>query len=863
MVAFVGVLLFVAAGAGFGWRGGVPRSTGQSAAGLARLQSLPLQAQSVISTTVGAGAPMFAARRSEDGYLAQGGGVSGRFDQAGAVVSAGAASLSFRSLAIGRGRRLDRLGRFSVAAEHGRVVYESRGVSEWYAAGPLGIEQGFTVTRRPAGVGRQLIVAVGFAGGLWARLSGSSVQFLTRPGRLALRYGGLSATDARGRVLPATLTVHGGELLLRVADVGARYPLRIDPFIQQGSKLTADDETDDGTFGTSVALSSDGDTALIGGQEASAAWVFTRSGSTWTQEGPKLTPTPATGYFGASVALSGDGSTAVIGANENGTGGGAWVFTNSNGTWTQQGPELSGSGETGFYAEFGASVALSGDGNTALISDPQDGATTMDTGAVWVFTRSGTTWTQQGPKLTPGDESGSGAFGTGVALSSDGTTALIGGSGDNGGIGAAWVFTSTDGTWTQQGSKLTADDETGTGAFGASVGLSSDGTTALIGGPQDNHSVGAAWVFKNSGGTWTQQGSKLTGGGETGAGYFGSNVALSPDGSSALIGGLEDNTDVGAAWVFTSSGGTWTQQGSKLTGSGERGQGTFGSGVALSDGGSTALVGGPGDNGDVGAAWVFTGGGTNTTPTGVPVNTVAPVVSGTAKAGDTLTCSTGTWTNDPTKFTYQWSADGTPIRGATASTYTVRSSDEGLTLTCAVRAANATHASASATTGKGVPITVPKVKGCPRATGSLSGIKLGLINLGMTRTQARHAYTHSSTRGVKYQDFFCLTPIGIRIGYGSPKVPKKYANKVIWASTSSAYYTVHGIRVGATVTAAGKALKLTGPIKVGLNDWYLAPNGTSTAVLKVRKGLIEEIGIGDKALTQGHKAQLDFLESLT
>jgi hypothetical protein len=158
---------------------------------------------------------------------------------------------------------------------------------------------------------------------------------------------------------------------------------------------------------------------------------------------------------------------------------------------------------------------------------------------------------------------------------------------------------------------------------------------------------------------------------------------------------------------------------------------------------------------------------------------------------------------------------------------------------------------------------VPHVAKCPAATGKLSGTRLGLVHLGMTRTQARHAYTKSSNRGKQYQDFFCLTPIGVRVGFGSRKVPKKYANHVIWASTSSAYYTVQRIRVGATVTAARKVLKLTGPIKVGRNDWYLAPNRTSTAVLKVRAGLIEEIGIGDKALTQGHKAQLDFLESFT
>ena len=131
----------------------------------------------------------------------------------------------------------------------------------------------------------------------------------------------------------------------------------------------------------------------------------------------------------------------------------------------------------------------------------------------------------------------------------------------------------------------------------------------------------------------------------------------------------------------------------------------------------------------------------------------------------------------------------------------------------------------------------------------------------MARAQARHEYTKSSDRGKKYEDFFCLTPIGVRVGYGSTKLPKKYADHVIWASTSSAYYTVNGVRVGATVAAAAKTLKLTGPIHVGLNDWYLAANGAATAVFKVRSGVIQEIGIGDKSLTNTTKADKTFLKS--
>ena len=115
------------------------------------------------------------------------------------------------------------------------------------------------------------------------------------------------------------------------------------------------------------------------------------------------------------------------------------------------------------------------------------------------------------------------------------------------------------------------------------MALSGDGNLALIGGPGDSSNVGAVWVFTRSNGVWTDQGPKLTGAGETGAGQFGASVSLSGDGSTALIGGPADNGGRGAAWVFTRSGSTWTQQGSKLTGSDESGAGRFGASVALSE----------------------------------------------------------------------------------------------------------------------------------------------------------------------------------------------------------------------------------------------------------------------------------------
>jgi hypothetical protein len=137
-------------------------------------------------------------------------------------------------------------------------------------------------------------------------------------------------------------------------------------------------------------------------------------------------------------------------------------------------------------------------------------------------------------------------------------------------MGAAWAYTRSGGVWTQQGSKLV-----GTGAVGQAeqgfVALSGDGNTAIVGGPRDNSYIGAAWVYTRSGGIWTQQGSKLVGTGAVGTLiYQGFSVALSGDGNTAIVGGSEDNFDsgcycgLGAAWVYTRSGGIWTQQGSKL-----------------------------------------------------------------------------------------------------------------------------------------------------------------------------------------------------------------------------------------------------------------------------------------------------------
>ena len=372
------------------------------------------------------------------------------------------------------------------------------------------------------------------------------------------------------------------------------------------------------TEGASVALSGDGNTAIVGGPgdngSKGATWVFTQSGGVWSQQGSKLVGTGGVGTFvdqGSSVALSSDGNTAIVGGPIDNSGVGAvWVFTQSGGVWTQQGSKLVPSNETG-NGSFGNSVALSADGNTAIVGGPLDNA---GVGAAWVFTRSGGVWSQQGSKLLANDESGEGEHGWSVALSADGTTALVGGRNDNGNVGAVRVFTQSGGVWSQQGPKLVGTGSVGTPVYqGHSVALSADGNTAIEGGYGDNNSVGAAWVFTRSNGVWSQQGSKLVGSAAFGPSEQGLSVALSGDGSTAMVGGPgDDGGNPGAAWVFSQSGGVWSQQGPKFFGTGYVAPSNNiieeGASVALSADGTTALVGGPGANADVGAIWVFSPG---------------------------------------------------------------------------------------------------------------------------------------------------------------------------------------------------------------------------------------------------------------
>jgi hypothetical protein len=365
--------------------------------------------------------------------------------------------------------------------------------------------------------------------------------------------------------------------------------------------------------GYAVAVSGDGNTALVGAYgdniSSGSASVFIRVGTSWVRQGPALVPTGGTGtnqYFGCAVALSADGNTALIGAYGDASSlGAAYVFTRSAGVWTQQGSKLVPVGIVGALGYFGFSVALSADGNTALIGADGDNGYA---GAAYVFARDGGVWSMSGGKLT--DIDGIGVvrhFGSSIAISGDGTTVAVGAYADNNFIGAVYFFLRTGNTWTRQGGKFVATIGVSIPQyFGSSVALSYDGNTALVGAYGDNNFTGAAYNYNRFGPYWLEQ-QKFLPVGAAGAGRYGTSVAITADGNTAIIGAEADNSYFGAAYICTRPLplGGWGQYVPKIVASGGTGAGSLGHSVAISASGNAALVGAFTDNAALGSAIIL------------------------------------------------------------------------------------------------------------------------------------------------------------------------------------------------------------------------------------------------------------------
>ncbi|WP_437689182.1 FG-GAP repeat protein [Sorangium sp. So ce176] len=511
------------------------------------------------------------------------------------------------------------------AIADGRIEYRRGDLVEWYVNGPLGLEQGFTLASAPAcrtAGGGPVTLALEAQSSLEAALTegGDAVEWRDADGRAVVRYTDLHVVDAEGKVLPARLAVNAGQVSLQVDDTGAVYPVVVDPLVwTEEDKLLAGDGAANNSFGRTVAIS--GDTAVVGAPNATTmvsgvlrnnggAYVFVRSGSTWTQQARLSCPDSGIGdgcgLLGYSVAIS--GNTIAAGApGKHGTGGSTpvgavYVFVGSGSSWTLEQKLYASDGAS--YDYFGQSVAL--DGDTLVASGQLHNHSASNDGAAYVFTRSGSTWTEQ-QELVPDDAAESDEFGWSVAISGD--SIVVGSRLDDTpatNAGSAYVFVRSGSSWTQQ-AKLV---EWGTGSglyFGWSVAISGD--TVLVGAYNywnPWNTSGAAYVFVRSGSSWTGQ-QVLSPIDSAAFDNFGMSVAI--QGDRAVIGAVGGDTPsvsgTGTAYVFERSGTTWTQQ-QEIFASDGAGSDSFGSAIALD--GDTVVVGAPGDDdlgSGSGSAYVF------------------------------------------------------------------------------------------------------------------------------------------------------------------------------------------------------------------------------------------------------------------
>ncbi|OAQ38844.1 hypothetical protein A5893_12425 [Pedobacter psychrophilus] len=434
------------------------------------------------------------------------------------------------------------------------------------------------------------------------------------------------------------------------------------------------------------------------------------------------------------------GSVSVTTLSGTATGSGNLTVEKANPPNTQQGSKIVGVGNTGAAVQ-GWSVSLSADGNTAIVGGYADNS---NQGAAWAYTRSGNSWSQQGSKLVGTGNTGTALQGYSVSLSADGKTAIVGGYLDNNEQGAAWVYTRSGNTWNQQGSKLVGTGIIGTALQGYSVSLSADGNTAIVGGYADNSNQGAAWAYTRSGNTWSQQGNKLVGTGNTGAARQGYSVSLSADGNTAIVGGYADNSNQGAAWAYTRNGNTWGQQGNKLVGTGNAGTARQGWSASMSADGNTAIVGGYNDNSGQGAIWAYNfvpSNNANLSALTTSAGNITPAfdaatIGYTSSVPDATTSITVTPTSTDATATIQ-----VRVNNETYATVTSGSASASLSLNSGANPIDVKVTAQDGTTTKTYTITVTRA--AVSANADLSALNLSSGILSPTFAAATIGYTAS------------------------------------------------------------------------------------------------------------------------
>lgn len=489
-------------------------------------------------------------------------------------------SCGFALKAFGYGDGLHTVPAGRIKAKGPRVEIQRGDLVEWYVNGPAGVEQGFTLAERPSGRRGDypLELRMDVLGDLKPQETrqGDTIRLVTGNERGALVYSHLHVFDALGREMPSAMESDGRQIVLKVDDRLAKYPLLVDPLIFSETKVRPLASTERDMFGASVAL--DGETLVAGaprddsqGTSAGAAYIFQRNNGTWSQI--QMFSGENGDRFGTSVAT--DGGVVVVGAPRDGTGS-AHVYELSGPTWAQLQELTPPNG--GASDEFGASLAM--DDGTIVIGAPD----AEQSGQAYVFVRNGASWEHQAT-LAAADLEGSAEFGGSVAIDGD---SIVVGAVDQDQTGAAYVFTRTGNAWNEQ-QKLTVDEADSNDEFGVAVAIEGD-TVAVA--AQRIRPGGAVYVFGRSAGTWSMQ-QKLTAIDEGNGDYFGASLAMDDDWMA--VGSIRDDDggmSSGSAYVYQRQSGAWVHQ-AKLAASDATGSEAFGTAVAVEPG--LVCVGAPED----------------------------------------------------------------------------------------------------------------------------------------------------------------------------------------------------------------------------------------------------------------------------
>jgi hypothetical protein len=593
---------------------------------------LPVSAQSQISATLGRNISAYRVVSDGNALLAEipPQELSVRFSSGGVEIFHGPSRWGMALRSYGYGKALKRVESAAPEVHSNRVEYRRVNLKEWYVNGPLGLEQGFTITqplRRPNT--HDFTLAITLSGNLATRL-GKDGLILTDDAS-SLRYSGLTATDAVGKHLPASLELLGSELRLHVDDSNARYPLTVDPWIQR-AKLTSSNGTFGDFFGSSVAIS--GDTLVVGapyatigsGYRQGAAFVFVKPASGWRNMTQTATLTAADGaiadLFGTSVAV--DRDTVVVGAPcatflDSCGRGAAYVFVKPADGWKDMTETAKLTARYGDFGDnFGSNVSLQG--RTLVIGapcapSPNDGLN-CGPGAVYVFVKPTGGWKTmtQTAMLLASDRQNNDGFGA-VAVSA--STVAVGApcapaNSSGCGPGALYMFLKPASGWKDmtENAKLTSARGKRSDFMGDAVALDSDTLAAGVPGYPGGKQVGAVVVFvkpKSGWKTTSKFNARLTVAGGTQYDYFGFSVAL---GGNALVTGAPGSSLNGSAFEYVKPPTGWkttSKFDAKLTASdGQNGDG-FGASVAI--GGKTLAIGAPyttvKGNSRQGAAYVF------------------------------------------------------------------------------------------------------------------------------------------------------------------------------------------------------------------------------------------------------------------